>query len=54
MPSFATLLDSFIKVGRLLWKQEVTNKQTNTRKTTDKENKFLLDKFLGSLKSHSL
>ena len=25
MPNFATLLDSFIKVGRLLWKEEVSS-----------------------------
>ena len=39
---------------RELQTQTIKNKQKNTRKTTDKENKFLPDKFLGSLESHSL
>ena len=35
-------------------KQKQTNTQTNQQKTTKKKEKFLPDKFLGSLKSHSL
>ena len=35
-------------------KQKKKNTQTNQQKTTKKEKKFLPDKFLGSLKSHSL